>query len=76
MAARRMARIDDGGLVRRQRMAIGAAAARNHRKPFGATTDFQLETLFLDRELSQLRPLHEFDDLLNLFEVQSALVVS
>ena len=42
----------------------------DHRNPVCASADLQLEALFLDRELRQLRTLHEFDDLLDLFEVQ------
>ena len=33
----------------------------------GAAADLEFKTLFLDRELGELRALHEFDDLLNLF---------
>ena len=59
-----------GGLV--------SAAGRAHliprppKSPEGRScrADLKLKALFLDRELGQLGALHEFDDLLDLFEVQ------
>ena len=42
----------------------------HNRKSRRSPTNFQLEALFLNSELGELGTLHEFDDLLDLFEVQ------
>ena len=44
--------------------------AGHYRNAICTTADLKLKTFFLDRELCELRALHEFDDLLNLFEIQ------
>ena len=46
---------------------IGVPGRRNDGQTGGASPDFELKSLFLDRKLGELRALHEVDDLFDLF---------
>lgn len=62
-------------IARRERRVRPAAAGADNRQAVGSAANLQLETLFLDGEFGQFGPLHQFNDLLNLFEVQKGALV-